>query len=146
MAIPDIEQFSFIWAKKCWRKGRIILESVYFCVFCFQYEKSLLQINNYNEQFKFGFPFANLLRSKTRNCSFAAQNSLGLCANVFKKKLFVETLVQINKTILVYLIHTYLLDQTNILLALPSLLMRLPLDYGYSPFNQIVIDCHHSSF
>jgi len=60
-----------------------------------------------------------------------------------KKKFFVETLVQVNKTILVYLIHTYLLDQTNILLALPSLLMRLPLDYGYSPFNKIVKDCHH---
>ena len=62
-------------------------------------------------------------------------NSLRFMRKNCKQKLFLETLVQINKTILVYLIHTYLLDQTNILLALPSLLMRHPLDYGYSPFR-----------
>ena len=82
----SLEQFSFIWAKKCWRKGRIILESVYFCVFCFQYAKSLLQINNYNEQLKFGFPFANLLRSKTQNCSFVAHKLIAFYAQKLQTK------------------------------------------------------------
>ena len=132
---PIFRTVLFHLSKKCWRKGRIILESVYFCVFCYQYAKSLLQRNNYNEQLKFEFPFANLLRSKTQNCSFVAHKLIAFYAQKLQKKLFVETLVQINQTILVYLIHTYLLDQANILLALPSLLMRHPLDYGYSPFR-----------